>query len=89
MPEISRDRRIFVPYGTDKGEYLKSIGFNPNGSDILLDDFTPNLRTWHGVGVKLLNGINGTHGTWTGYVVNGKGSADVVAKSLLGILQVA
>ena len=37
-------------------------------TDILLDDYSRNLHDWAeagAIGVKLLNDINNTHGTWT------------------------
>lgn len=65
LPGTDEEHRIFVPFGEIKGNYV------PNGireSDILLDDYTINLKSWEppARGLKLLNGINGTHGTWTG-----------------------
>ena len=89
LSEIDKDHRIYVPYGIQKEVWLRSIGIEPIESDILLDDFTKNLNTWHGVGVKLLNGINGTHGTWRGLVVNGKSDEITITKALLGIIKVA
>lgn len=63
LPEIPKDRRIFPPCGEDKKKYI------PNGvseNDFLLDDYTNVLRMWNppGRGIKLMNGINGTNGTW-------------------------
>ena len=59
--------RIFVPYGQDKNLYV------PHGPNVLLDDFSRNLHAWekHGyTGIKFLNGINGTRGTWHGYCIH-------------------
>ncbi len=63
LPEIDAAHRIFPPCGSDKKEYI------PNGirnTDCLLDDYTHNLTLWQppARGIKLLNGINHTHGTW-------------------------
>ncbi len=66
---IPRENQIYVPYGTDKSEFLDEL-VGMKKDDVLLDDFTPNLKTWDGVAVKLYNGINGTHGTWTGYSIH-------------------
>ena len=88
-PSIKRTHRLFVPYGTPKSEFLKENGIEPSPSDILLDDFSENLRAWHGVGVKVLNGINNTHGTWRGFMLNGLSDAKTVSKALLGIIKYA
>ena len=64
-PFIDAAHRIFCPCGTDKKLAV------PNGiklTDRLLDDYTVNLKDWEppAVGIKLLNGINNTKGTWQG-----------------------
>lgn len=63
LPEVTQEHRIFPPCGTDKKEYVPG-GISKN--DILLDDYTKNLMEWNhkGTGIKLLNGINHTRGTW-------------------------
>mgnify|MGYP002512213969 CR=1 FL=1 len=63
LPEIDRDHRIFVPCGTDKKEGIRG-GIREN--DFLLDDYTKNLNEWQppARGIKLLNGINHSRGTW-------------------------
>ena len=66
LPEIEADNRVFVPCGSDKAAYIES-GVKQN--DFLLDDFTQNLNAWEqggGTGLKLLNDINNTRGTWQG-----------------------
>lgn len=81
LPEIPTINRIFVPYGQRKCDYIGQMDYG----DILVDDFSKNLREWHGIGIKLLNGINGTKGTWNGYVVNGNSNALCIKNSILGI----
>jgi len=71
LPEIPRDKRLFPPCGEDKKTVV------PKGvteTDFLLDDYTINLMQWEppGQGVKLLNGINHTKGTWTGALASSK-----------------
>lgn len=63
LPEIDKDHRIFVPCGTDKKEGIRN-GIRSN--DFLLDDYTKNLNEWQppARGIKLLNGINHTRGSW-------------------------
>lgn len=65
LPEIDRDRRLFPFCGMDKKEFLLG-GIREN--DFLLDDYTHNLTLWcpPGRGIKVLNGINHTRGTWEG-----------------------
>lgn len=63
LPEIDRDHRVFVPCGTDKKEGIRG---GVRGNDFLLDDYTKNLNEWQppARGIKLLNGINHSRGTW-------------------------
>ena len=85
---ISASNRIFVPYGESKCSYI------PNGyrtDDVLLDDFSPNLHRWndHGVGIKVLNGINWNHKTWCGHVINGLADAGIIVAAVSGIAYVS
>lgn len=82
MGFIPEERQIYVPYGSNKSDFLPQR----RDTDILVDDFSKNLHEWHGVGVKLLNGINWTKGTWKGHVVNGTASADIIYQSLCGLI---
>ena len=85
--DILPDHRIFVPYGYNKSIWLEqSVGIRKN--DVLIDDFTFNLINWHGVGIKMLNGINGTKGNWNGYVVRNNMTATKLANQLYGIISV-
>lgn len=81
LPELPKENRIFVPYGKMKKDYIVEL----HDTDILVDDFSKNLREWHGVAIKLMNGINGTKGTWCGYSVNGKATPDVIRNTIIGI----
>lgn len=65
LPEVSHENRIFCPCGISKAEAIKVASSNK----VLLDDYSRNLHDWSahgGTGIKLLNGINGTQGTWRG-----------------------
>lgn len=71
LPELDNERRIFVKYGDNKSDYIK-LGIS--NSDYLLDDYTKNLIDWKiagGTGIKYLNGINHTKGTWKGLILDG------------------
>lgn len=67
--KIPLEKQIYVPYGQNKEAALDMIG-GIRATDVLLDDFTKNLKEWSGIAVKLYNGINGTHGTWNGYSIH-------------------
>ena len=70
LPELPKDKRIFTNYGDDKSIYIVG-GINSN--DYLIDDYTKNLIEWKeagGVGIKFLNGINHSKGTWKGLLLN-------------------
>lgn len=70
LPEIDAAHRLFPPCGVDKASYLiANYGIRIDKEDVLLDDYTKNLLNWEligGRGLKLLNGINDTRGTWHG-----------------------
>lgn len=73
LPELKEEKQIFVPYGTNKAEYLKEHYSPITNQDYLVDDYTKNLLEWKeygGIGVKYLNGINHTRGTWQGLMIN-------------------
>ncbi len=69
LPELSTEKQIFVKYGDSKTSYIPG-GISKN--DYLIDDYTKNLIPWKeagGIGIKFLNGINNTKGTWKGAVI--------------------
>lgn len=65
LPEISHENMYFCKYGDNKSDFVSATT-----DDVLIDDFTYNLKKWKGKGIKVYNGINGTHGTWNGYSVH-------------------
>ena len=86
LPEIDQTHRIFVPNGENKADYV------PGGirsTDYLLDDFTKNLKAFssQGKGIKLLNQINSSHGTWQGPSVSYDCPAEELSKDINMILQ--
>jgi 5'(3')-deoxyribonucleotidase len=63
LPVIGADHRIFTLCGENKADAVGEL----NGNDVLCDDYSLNLRNWcasGGKGIKILNGINGTNGTY-------------------------
>lgn len=85
LPSMEYSNRLFVPYGDSKYEYIKERGSN---KPFLIDDFTKNLLEWEGIGIKCLNGINNTKGTWKGYFVNADSEPQFIYNTLKGILAV-
>ena len=84
LPEIDAEHRIF-----SSGSRPKHLAV-PGGvrsNDTLLDDYTTNLLAWanHANGVKLLNGINHSRGTWKGPKVHKSEGAEAIVKTVLGI----
>lgn len=82
LPEIDREHRIFVPCGDDKKAYVE----NHNQDCFLLDDYTKNLMQWEppGRGIKLLNGINHTKGTWKKACVTHDDPPSIIASKIMG-----
>ena len=81
MPEISDDHILFVPCGTSKSDAITV----KEDTDVLIDDFTQNLNSWHGKAIKIYNGINGTKGSWTGYSVHSSMNSECLQKQLEAI----
>lgn len=82
LPEIKNEHQIFVPYGGIKSEHI-SDGILT--SDVLLDDFTQNLRLWSGIAIKVLNGINFRKKTWKGHIVLGLSEPNTIATAIRAI----
>lgn len=83
LPELPQDKRIFTNYGDDKSIYV--IGGITN-NDYLIDDYTKNLLEWKelgGIGIKYLNGINHSKGTWKGLLLK---DSDFISNDLETIL---
>ncbi len=80
LPEISKENRVFVPYGCNKSEYI-----DVHEDDILLDDYSKNLHSWKGIGIKVKNGLNGTKGSWKGYEVSTRQTPAAIANTIASI----
>ena len=62
--DIPKHKRIYVVNGHNKANYVPG---GITGEDILIDDYSFNLHRWKnsgGKGIKLMNGVNGSNGTW-------------------------
>lgn len=86
LPEIDAAHRIFTPCGQDKKEFIPG---GIRGSDFLLDDYTHNLCLWQppARGIKLLNGINHTNGTWMYDCIRYDKSPAELAENIVGVMQ--
>lgn len=80
---IPKENQIYIPYGKDKCE-----GLNITVSDILIDDFTENLRKWPGTAIKLYNGINGTKGSWNGFSCHSNMTPELLYLQILAIARI-
>lgn len=82
MPFIPHDHRLFIHNGIEK---IAAVPGGVRPGDVLLDDYTLNLSQWtkQARAIKLLNGINGTKGTWKGAAVSRFYPADVIAAAVL------
>jgi len=88
LPEIKKENRHFNFVWQSKSECLDNT---TNPADfILVDDYTKNLIEWKnkgGVGIKYLNGRNGTHGKWQGDRVNCECNSEDLARTLLELCE--
>jgi len=86
LPEIPRDHRIFPPCGQDKKDFIPD---KIRRNDYLLDDYTTNLLLWQppARGIKLLNGINHSSGTWRYDRIRYDKTAGIIEKDILSVMQ--
>lgn len=86
LPEIDQSHRIFVPCGSDKKEGIVG-GVREN--DFLLDDYTRNLNEWQppARGIKLLNAINHTRGSWAHDRIRYDRSPQDLANKIVSIMR--
>lgn len=84
---IPEQNMIFVQYGQSKAEALRKAGIEISKGDLFVDDYTKNLEDMKGTMtcVKMLNGINDTHGSWKGSRISAFESADSIVRDLIGI----
>lgn len=90
VPFVDSEHRLFVPQGIPKPDYVAALLGNIDSRCVLLDDYSRNLHEWcgaGGIGIKLLNGSNGTVGTWKGPTISRFEHAETVYQKILDILQ--
>lgn len=72
IPEIPNAHRLFCPCDASKWDTVCKTVDPTDKTFVLLDDYSSNLHQWEedssgaGVAIKVMNGINGTKGSWTG-----------------------
>lgn len=89
LPEIPAANIWLAACHLPKTQCILVHGKTMNGA-VLLDDYTKNLTEWAAAGgtaTKLLNGVNGTHGTWTGDVVRKDDAPDDIVAHLQQLLK--
>lgn len=86
LPEIDKEHRVFTPCGSDKKLAIKG---GIRSDDYLLDDYTLNLNDWEppAKGIKLLNGINHTKGTWTRNRIRWDRQPQELADMIVSVMQ--
>lgn len=86
LPEIDQTHRVFVPCGSDKKDGIEG-GIRPD--DYLLDDYTLNLNDWQppAKGIKLLNAINHTRGSWEHDRIRYDRDPSALADGIVAIMQ--
>lgn len=80
---IPPNRRIFVPYGKSKPDYIPGY---LSKNIVFIDDYTKNCQELEEAGITVLkfkNNINCVHGKWRGKVVDGMATVDQLTQDIL------
>lgn len=80
LPFLDEDKCIFSHLAGVKSDFVPF----PKEDDVLIDDYNPNLFAWHGIPVKMLNGINST---WTGRIVSSSMDPHILAESIMALAE--
>ena len=86
LPELKKENRIFTPCGKEK---TSAVPGNIREDDFLLDDYTKNLGEWEppARGIKLINDINHTHGTWEGDRIRFTHEPEILCGMILDVMK--
>lgn len=82
---VDRRNRLFVPQNMSKPQYVNALIGKLDSNFVLLDDYSKNLHEWNaagGLSIKLLNGLNGTIGTWKGPTVSRFATPDAICAEI-------
>ena len=85
LPELPEGRQLFCACGQSKREFIRER-LGAGEYDYLLDDYTRNLTGWGKGGIKLLNGINHTKGTWQGSRIRADREGEAIAENIRAII---
>lgn len=85
LPELPEGRQLFCACGQSKREFIRER-LGAGEYDYLLDDYTKNLMDWGKGGIKLLNGINHTKGTWQGSRIRADREGSAIAENIRAII---
>ena len=95
LPEMQEDHILLCKTTEAKGKFVEDAVYGGTGElgqkDLLLDDYTVNLRAWEksgGKGLKLRNAVNGSRGTWKGDSVGHTQDPEEIAQKILSALEV-
>lgn len=83
-------KSLFCPSKMTKPEVVRQRYGYFDKRCVLLDDYSENLHAWMAAGgtaIKLLNGINGTKGTWKGPAVSRFAPPEEIVKYIADILE--
>ena len=80
--KIRKENRLFAIGNISKTE---AVPEGVRATDILLDDYTCNLNKWsdNAIAIKLINGVNGTKGTWIGPMISRFATPEEIANYIL------
>ena len=86
LPELKKENRIFMPCGKEK---TSAVPGHIREDDFLLDDYTKNLGEWEppARGIKLINDINHTHGTWEGDRIRFTHEPEILCGMILDVMK--
>ena len=89
IPEIDQGHRVFCPCTESKWQHACDSTGESGKAYVLLDDYSLNLHDWAsngGIAIKLMNGVNGTKGSWKGSKVSRFHAADRLAFDIASLL---
>lgn len=86
LPSIDKSHIVFVPDGKNKADYIDG---EISSNDFLLDDYSKNLNDFvkqGGVGIKLLNEVNESKGSWRGNAISKDANPKDIVKDLKALM---
>lgn len=81
LPFMEEGKCFFSINGKSKLDFVPF----PREDDVLVDDYNKNLKEWHGIPIKMLNGVNSD---WEGRLVSQKMDGRLLADCIMGLAKV-